>query len=419
VLSLLVVVVPTVAAYVATSADPTNEDVSWSAAVGVGSGFWLLGHGAPLEVGDVTVSVVPLGLTLLAAFCCYASARRSGRPSRSGFGAGVTGYVAVALVVALLSGSSGLLRAVLGSAVLSAIGLGLGLLAQPGAPPLREVSRPLWRRLPAPARTGALAGARALGLLLLVAGGVVVAWLVGRRDAIAEVWTSLGVDAVGGAVLTLAQLAVVPDVVVWALAYIAGPGFEVGAGTHLTPAEVVAGPLPAVPLLGALPEPDTLQAWEAWWPVVTVLVGALVGWWMHRRLRNGEWWHPLVACLTTAGVAGAGAAVLAGLASGSAGPGRMGQVGASGLLVGAAVAIGTLLGAAAVALPVNAQVRREATRRWNRVRTRDGVRATQPRTDSGQTTEPTTEPTTEATTEPMTEEVPALAGAEDDEAPRV
>ncbi|GAA2719537.1 cell division protein PerM [Cellulomonas aerilata] len=376
ILSLLVVVVPTVAAYVATSADPSNADVSWLAAVGVGSGFWLLGHGSPLTVGGVTVSLVPLGLTVLAAFCCYASARRSGRATRSGYAAGVGAYVAVALVVALLSGSSGVLPAVLGSACVSALGLGAGLLAQPGAPPLRRLSRPLWTRVPAPARTGAVAGAMALGALLLVSAGVVAAWVVGRRDAITEVWTSLGVDAVGGTVLVLAQAAIVPDVVVWALSYVVGPGFQVGTGTHLTPAEVVAGPLPAVPLLGALPEPGTVQPWEAWWPLVTVLVGAAVGWWLHRRLRHGEWWHPLVACLTTAAVAGIGAGVLAALARGSAGPGRMEQVGASGPLVGAAVAVGTLIGAAVVALPVNPEVRREASRRWNRVLTRDAGRWT-------------------------------------------
>jgi hypothetical protein len=46
----------------------------------------------------------------------------------------------------------------------------------------------------------------------------------------------------------------------------------------------------------------------------------------------------------------------------------MSEVGASGVLVGAAVAIGVLVGSAVVALPVNAEVRSEASRRWQRVR---------------------------------------------------
>lgn len=370
-LSLAVVVVPTVAAYVATSADPSNQDVGWLHAVGVGAGVWLLGHGAPLDVGGVRVSLIPLGVTALALFSLYASARRSGRATGGGYAAGLAAYVLVALAVALMSGHSDVLRAVLGSACVAAVGLGAGLAAQRGAPSLRDLSVPVWRRLPAPARVGGVAGVMMVAGLVVVASGLVVGWLLGGRASIADVATSLGVDVVGGTVLTLVQLALVPDLVVWALAYVAGPGFSVGAGTHLTASQVVSGPLPALPLLGALPGPDSTNAWTAWWPLVTVLVGAGAGWWLHTRLRAGQWWHPLVACLTAALVAGATAGTLVALGSGSVGPGRMAQVGGSGLLVGTAVALGTLVGAGLVALPFNPEVRSEAARRWQRARSGD------------------------------------------------
>lgn len=369
-LSLAVVVVPTVAAYVATSADPTNQDVGWLRSVAVGAGLWLLGHGAPLAVDGVRVTLVPLGLTALALFTGYASARRSGRPTRSGWAAGVAAYVALAGVVALLAGTSDVVRAVLGAAAVAGVGLGGGLLAQPGAPRLRDLSRPLWGRVPAAVRLGATGGVMATAALLFVACGVVVGWLLAWRASVGDVVTNLGVDVIGWTTLALTQLALVPDLVVWALAFVAGPGFAVGSGTHFTPAEIVSGPLPALPLFGALPAPGSTSAVTAWWPLVTVVAGAGAGWWVHRRTQRGQWWHPLVACLTAATVAGAVTGALVGLASGAMGPGRMAEVGGSALLVGAAVGLGTLVGSALVALPFDPEVRTEASRRWRRVRPR-------------------------------------------------
>lgn len=366
-LSLAVVVVPTVASYVATSADPSNQDVGWLRSVGVGAGLWLLGHGVPLGVDGVRVTLVPLGLTALALFGAYASARRSGQASRSGWVAGVAGYVAVALLVALLSGG-GLVRAGVGSGLVAAAGLGAGLLGHPGAPSLRDVTHPVWRRAPAPVRVGGTAGLMAAAALVFVACGVLVGWLLAWRASVGGVVTSLGVDVVGWTTLALAQVALVPDVVAWALAFIAGPGFAVGSGTHFTAAEIVSGPLPALPLLGAMPAPGSTNGLTAWWPLVTVVVGAGAGWWLHRRSRTGAWWHPLVSCATAAAVAGLATGTLVGLASGSIGPGRMGEVGASGVLVGTAVALGTLVGSALAALPAHPEVRSEASRHWRRVR---------------------------------------------------
>jgi len=162
---------------------------------------------------------------------------------------------------------------------------------------------------------------------------------------------------IGGAVLAIAQLALVPDFVLWALAYVAGPGFAVGAGSHFAPTAVVAGPLPALPLLGALPAPGSTSAVTAWAPIALVLVGAVAGWWMHGRLPRGTWRHPLLAVAVAAGVAGLVAGTLVALASGSAGPGRMTVVGASGAVVGLTVALGTAIGLTLVVLPASVEVR--------------------------------------------------------------
>ncbi|NEE53129.1 hypothetical protein G3M55_52100, partial [Streptomyces sp. SID8455] len=55
------------------------------------------------------------------------------------------------------------------------------------------------------------------------------------------------------AVLLLA-LALLPNAVIWGAAYALGAGFQVGAGTLVTPLAATSGPdLPPFPLLAALP----------------------------------------------------------------------------------------------------------------------------------------------------------------------
>lgn len=371
-LSLLVVVLPAVAAYVATSAAPATTGVPWTRAVSVAAGLWLLGHGVPLTTAP-SVTLVPLGLTALALFGCYASARRSGYATRSAYGAGVAAYVGVVLVAGLSTGVSllHLGAGLLGAAVVAALGLGAGLLRRPEAPRLRDVLAPVQDRLPAPVAHGVAAGTAALATLVLAAALLATVWVVTGRSAIAEVVGGLRLDAVGGVVLALAELAYVPTLVLWAFAWLAGPGFAVGTGTGFSVLEVQAGALPAVPLLGALPAPDVAGGVLVLVPVVTALAGAVAALVLRRRLRTERALDPLVAGLVCAATAGLGALVLAALARGGIGPGRMTELGPQPLLVAVAVAAGVLVGALVVLLPGDAHVRAAVRRVAGRAR--DGV----------------------------------------------
>jgi hypothetical protein len=79
-------------------------------------------------------------------------------------------------------------------------------------------------------------------------------------------------DSVGMFLLSFGYL---PNAVVGGTAFAAGPGVSIGA-LIATPLQFSAGPLPAVPVLAALPETGA-----PWWPLVFVLpltAGALVGW---------------------------------------------------------------------------------------------------------------------------------------------
>lgn len=383
-LSLLLAIVPTVAAYVATSADPMNTGISWPRAAAVGAGLWLLAHGGPLQTGAGAVTIVPLGLSALSAFAAYASARRTARPVRSAWGAGVGGYAALAVVATLAvggagplgAGAGGILRLALGTAAVAGVGLGLGCLPR-GT--VARAARLGVRGLPPWARGGLRAGLLAIAGHVALAAAVVATWALAGRAATGDVLAALGVDVFGGVLLGIGQLALVPNLVLWAAGWLSGPGFAVGAGTSFAPAEVQGGPLPALPLLGALPnEGGGLLAWA---PLVVALLGVLVGLGLRREVDDVQPWHVPAAVGVAGLVAAVGATLGSVLAGGAAGPGRLAAVGGDPWLVGAATGGLVLLGAAVVipgSATVRAATRRAASRAWAR------ARGTTPTHDPGQ-----------------------------------
>lgn len=374
-LSLLVVSVPALAAYVATSADPANAEVGWPQSLAVGAALWLLGHGGPLPAGDVTITLVPLGITALAVLGAHASAARSAYPSRSAWAAGIGGYLIVVAVVMMLAGATGpfgvgglaVLRTAIGACLVAAVGLGAGM-ARPSA--VRAATRPAWSRVPPLVRSAFVAGVMAAAGLLGVAALVTATWMVTGRAGAGDVIAALDLDVLSGVLLAFAQLAVVPNLVLWATGWVAGPGFSVGAGTSYTPGEIVTGPMPALPMLGGLPVDGSQPGWMQWFPVVVVGLGVLAGWWLHRRLDTRRWWEPAVA----AGVAAATAAVLAALGAlasgGAAGPGRLGVVGATPGELALAVGVLVLGGAVLGAVPTDAVVRERCGAGARRIRQR-------------------------------------------------
>ena len=368
VLSLLVVVVPAVAAYVATSADPANDAIGWPRAVAVGAALWLLGQGGALVAGDATVALVPLGITALVIFGCYASARRSAHPTVGAWLAAVGGHLAVVAVVLLGAGPTGPLgagsgavtRTLLGSLAVAALGLGLGA-ARPGM--LATWAAPRLAVVPAWVRTSVRVGLAVPAALVAVAAAVTATWAVAGRAATGDVLAALGPDAFGGATLAVAQLALVPNLVLWALSWLTGTGFAVGAGTRFAPDEILGGPMPALPMLGALP--TDAGGVLAWAPAVVVLAGLLAAWWLHRRLAEQTAWQPLAAVGVTAAVAATVTGLLALVSGGPVGPGRMTVVGPSAVLVALDTAA-LLVPALVLVLPGSALVRQAVRRALRR-----------------------------------------------------
>jgi hypothetical protein len=326
-------------------------------AIRVGADGWLLAHGAGLHLtGAVTATVtaVPLGLTLL---CAYVARRLGAWAARTSavedtgtlvLGAVVMSgiYGVVALVTAVLAATStaesSLLRAFTGGVVVAFVGGGSGLVAGSGG------LAPRLPFLPEEARAVAR-GALGATLLMVAASSVLLAGaLLLDLGAAANVLSRLHADAPGGLLYAALVALVAPNAVLLTGSYLLGPGFAVGTGTVVSPTTVVLGPVPAFPLLAALPSDGPPSAALAGLVAVPVLVGVLAAALTVRR-------HP-TARLETAALRGLGSGVLGGvlltvlvaLAGGAVGPGRMADVGASpvAVLVASTVAlsIGGILG---------------------------------------------------------------------------
>ncbi|HVQ93529.1 MAG TPA: DUF6350 family protein, partial [Mycobacteriales bacterium] len=82
-------------------------------------------------------------------------------------------------------------------------------------------------------------------------------------------------------------LLLVPNAAIWAAGYVTGPGFAVGAGTGVSPFGAVLGPVPALPLLAALPAGAPPQAMRLVL-IAPLLAGVLAGLTVARRVPAGD-----------------------------------------------------------------------------------------------------------------------------------
>jgi uncharacterized protein DUF6350 len=351
--------------------------VAWVADAGPGStgtdairaaaDAWLLAHGGGLTVPAGHLRGIPLGLTVLAAVVLHRAGASLARavevPDLPAAGRAVAAlavpYALLAAAVAEVAGTgtaaSSAPLAGIGALLLAAVAGGRGVLRAAGLGPALVRRVPSW--LPAVARA-VLAGVAALvaaGLALLL---VALLWRAGR---FAELVGALQPGFVGGVILLLGCLLLLPNGALWTVAYAAGPGFTVGAGTGVSPFGVTLGPVPSFPLLAALPG-DGVPA-----PVVRavlllpVLAGVLAGWVVGRRLPaasapgrlpalpTGRVARPATYGLLAGGLVALVTAVLAVLAGGALGPGYLAAVGPSGWQVAAALAVEVAVPAAVTA----------------------------------------------------------------------
>ena len=202
-----------------------------------------------------------------------------------------------------------------------------------------------WRPQVRAAVGGALrAGTAAVALTTLVS-AVAVALLIAVHYAqIIRLYEALHTEVVGGVALTAGELAFLPNLVIWAASWFVGPGFAIGTGSHVSPLGTALGPVPTIPLLGALPTGELAFGFAGLLvPVVAgFLAGAAVRPILVRALDEADLPRVPAFVATTLGgglFGGLLLGLLAAVSSGAAGPGRLEQVGPDALAVGLAAAL--------------------------------------------------------------------------------
>ena len=370
-------------------------EVDWSLFWQAAADVWLLGNGVDLTVQlpaafaatiglpgaelPFTLSLALLGFTVLA----VALGVRTGIRAREtphpiiGVLAAIASYAAFTTLIALSSGSEAVttprMQAIVLPTLLYAAGVIVGaagifgrgvpmtdatsrlakeppVSAKPGRGALlaRRI-RERFLDLPRDARAAIAAalrgGAMAFVAVIGVAALALAVLILTNFSTIIGLYETVQAGIMGGITLTLAQLALLPNLVIWAAAWLIGPGFAVGAGTGVSPVGTSLGAVPGLPIFGALPHGTPAGGFL--WILVPVLIGFFTALLLRRRSdRAGLPVPTLVGQLSAGGGMGVVAGLLLGLAAGASagalGPGRLAEVGPNPVLVGvlAAVEIG-------------------------------------------------------------------------------
>lgn len=402
IISALAVIAPIVAVWATSGFRDTHLDVLARLA----GQAWLVIHGVPLYLTTVgegaaarpeagTLSLIPLGLTLIPFLLAWRAGRRLARASYTdqlwqallgswlvyaAFGI-ATGFVCRTDEVGVFLWWAALLPL-----VPFALGMVIGARREAGSwSRLIGVDAVDWiartsqhsRWAGSYLASAAKAGFVAVMAALAISSALLAADLFIHWNLVVAVYEGLDAGAMGGAVLTIAQLGFIPNLAVFALAWVSGSGFALGAGSQVGPLGTAVGPLPSVPVLAAIPAGPLDFGFVAL--VVPVLAGVLAGWWF---LREGEnhfdewlsikvrtrWFTAAVSTLALGIMIGAAAGVLAGvlawIARGSAGIGRLTDIGPDPLWtavwLAAEVGIGVVVGYAAGPWLERRQQQREA-----------------------------------------------------------
>ncbi|SEB34270.1 hypothetical protein SAMN04489727_0956 [Amycolatopsis tolypomycina] len=243
---------------------------------------WLAAHQVRLGIGGHPLGVLPLlptlGVLALTVRTASGAARRLGcrsfREARPVLVAITGAHAVFGLVVALCAqGSPVTANPVAAFAVpglLAAAASVAGIVRSCGLPDA------VADRLDPLALRGLRTGATSLAVLV-ACGAAVFTVATGLSWSTVASTYEPGLGTSAG--LFLLSLLYLPNAVTAAMSFVTGPGFSIGSLT-VGMFGYRGGPVPAVPLLGGLPEQHA-----AWWPALLVLpaaAGALAGWSLRR-----------------------------------------------------------------------------------------------------------------------------------------
>jgi hypothetical protein len=380
-------------------------EVDWSVFWKAAADIWLLGHGVNLTItlspviaaslgvaqaaAPFQLTIAVLGFALLSVLMGVRTGMRAAqaRLPWTGAIASVVTYGVLSTAVTLTAGSAMVQPSLWQGIVLPAFVFGLGVVTgegvaasrarRAGAADSRTATgsrgaadsraaadgRAATGRRPvlvgtrlSPALRSGLAGALRAGTaasaLVIAASGVLAAVLLfGHFGTVVGLYEQVQAGFLGATALTIAQLALLPNAVIWTASWLVGPGFAVGTGSSVSPVGTQLGPLPSLPLLGLIPEGSLALGFAGL--LVPVLAGFFAAGILRRRmtrLRDGvtSSGRLVLTALGVGIIAGVQLGLLAWWSSGAIGPGRLHDAGPNPWLVAAcaaaAIAVGSIAG---------------------------------------------------------------------------
>ena len=337
---------------------------------------WLVGHGVDMQVAldellalsvgapagtAFPVSIAPLGFALLTLLLALRAGRRVGETRYRTLGAvAALGTFALLSTVITFSALYPLARPSIGQGIVLpslvfALGFGIGLLRTARAAgddtgsSIKDWIADWSPSVRALARTALQGGLAAVAGVLAVSGVLAALLIAVNYGQVISLYESLHAGVVGGIALTLGQLAFMPNLVIYTASWLVGPGFAIGSGSSVSPLSTVLGPVPSVPVLGALPTGDLAFGFLG--IAVPIVVAFLAAAFLRTRLvAELDVERPLLwlggAALGMGVAAGVLLGLLAAVTAGAAGPGRLAEVGPDALAVGLFAALEVTVGAA-------------------------------------------------------------------------
>lgn len=342
-----------------------DGSVAWITTLQVAGYAFLLSVGVPIDIGageivgiafdSFAVSFLPLGLTLVMALMIIRIGHRlSAAPSLwpAWLGGAATFGIAsygLSLVIANPAVSLGewdpLFRPAIffgGLLFLSSVAgkrfelvSGANQLEAPERKWVRErvtstVAKLHWS-ISSSAMPALRIGSSVIVFLLMVSSILLMIALIVGWVEVLRLYQALSLSFLGGLMLTLGQLAILPNLIVFGMSWISGAGFSIGAGSYVSPLASQLGPLPALPVFAALPTGGFERGIVfALLPVIGAMIATLLA----RKSTQKMRWEfatslsaAAVLAVFSASVAATLSFALAVLASGSLGPGRFVEVG--------------------------------------------------------------------------------------------
>jgi hypothetical protein len=349
--------VPTTILWLSRLGDGINFDVYWRTA----SDIWLLGHGVHFGIAldpkianalnlpgadaRFLLALAPLAFGLLTFLLAARVGRRTIEAGTRFIGpisaiAAFAGFTAIIVLLSRIPAAEPTLwRAFILPPAIFAVGLIVGARGEIGRSGGSAERFTHWvantvHALPEHIRhvfnVGFRAAAGTLASLAGVAAIALAVMIMVNFPRMVGLYEGLQAGAGGSFVLTLAQIMLMPNFVIWAMSWLTGAGFAIGVGSSVSPIGTALGPIPSLPMFGIIPA-GPIPGGYLW--VVIPIVIALVWAIMMRRVLVEKFGGPylgiwaFVTALVMTVTSSVLAMGLAWIASGAAGPGRLSLVG--------------------------------------------------------------------------------------------